>query len=99
MIEIVTLLLTQLGVIADITSQVAVIGKIIATLTELYPVVVREYQVLAPIVKGIISALATNPAATADQLAQLKVIDKQVDDAFDAAAAAAEAEDKAADGG
>jgi hypothetical protein len=98
MIEIVTLLLTQLGGIAGITSQVAVIGKIIAALTELYPVVVKEYEVLAPIVKGIIAALSANPAATAEQIAQLKVIDKQVDDAFDAAAAAAEAEDAAAGG-
>ena len=96
MIEIVSLLLSQLGGIAGITSEVAVIGKIISVLTELYPLVVKEYQALAPIIKGVISALSANPAATDDQLAQLKVIDKQVDDAFEAAAAAAEAEDAAA---
>lgn len=99
MIEIVTLLLSQLGGIAGLTGDVAVIGKIIETLTALYPLVVKEYQALVPMVKGIIEALSTNAAATQDQLAQLKVIDKQVDDAFEAAAAAAEAEDKAAEGG
>jgi hypothetical protein len=38
-------------------------------------------------VKNIIAALSSNPAALPDQLSQLQKLDKQVDDAFEAAAA------------
>lgn len=89
-------ILTLLASIAGMTGEVGVIAKIIEALTEIIPVAIKEYQALVPMVKGVIAALSANPATTADQLATLQAIDKQTDADFDAAAAAAEAEDKAA---
>lgn len=63
------------------------IGSVIATLTNLLPLVINEIDTVGPAIKNIISALQANPATTADQLAQLQALDKQCDDAFDAAAA------------
>ncbi len=70
------------------------VGMIINTLTEVVPLAVKEYQDVLPFAKNIIAALKDDPAATQAQLNQLDALDKQVDDAFDAAAARAQEEDK-----
>lgn len=69
------------------------IEKIVTVLIDVTPVVIQEYNDLLPVVKNIISALNDNASTTADQLATLKILDKQADDAFEAAASDAEAED------
>lgn len=71
------------------------IAKVIAALTQLIPLIVQEATDLLPEVKNIIAALSSNTATDADQLAQLAALDAQVDAAFDAAAAAAQAQDAA----
>ena len=89
-LALITALLPQLGVTG---ANADLIGKIIAALVALIPTVIQEAKDLLPAVKNIIAALSANPATTADQLAALDALDAQVDAAFEAAAAAATAED------
>lgn len=84
-------LLTALG--PSIGGSSAIITEVISALTTLIPVVIQEAQDLLPMVKSIIATLKGDSAATQAQLDALDALDKQVDDAFDAAAAAAQAED------
>lgn len=69
------------------------VGTVLKALIEIIPLLTQEYADLVPIAKNIISALSANPATTAAQMATLQALDKQCDDAFEAAAAAAQAED------
>ena len=89
-IALIEALLPQLGVTG---ANAALIGKVVATLVALIPTIVQEAKDLLPAVKNIIAALSANPATTADQLAALDALNAQVDAAFEAAAAAATAED------
>lgn len=92
---ILTNLLTLVGNLVPIAGgSTSTVGMIIDTLTEVVPLIVKEYQDVAPFVKNVIAAVKNDPAANQEQLNQLDALDKQVDDAFDAAAAAAEEEDK-----
>jgi hypothetical protein len=90
---IISALVTLLADIAPLLSNSSAIAKIIAQLINIIPIVVKEFEDILPEVKNIIVALQSNTTTTADQLAQLAALDKQVDDAFDAAAAKVEAED------
>lgn len=63
------------------------IDKIITMLVGLLPTVINEATDLVPMVKNIINALSAHPAASADQLAQLKELDAKCDADFDAEAA------------
>lgn len=76
----------------------SLISKIVVALIDLVPLIVKEYQVLLPVVQNIITALTADPSTTAAQMQTLKALNTQVDAAFEAAAAAALAEDAAADG-
>lgn len=92
---ILTSLLSLVGNLVPIAGgSTSTVGMIIKTLTEVVPLVIKEYQDVAPFVKNIIAALKNDPAATQKQLDQLDALNKQVDDAFDAAAKAAQEEDK-----
>ena len=86
-------LLALLTQISGLSGEASVIGNIISTLTQLIPVLVKEYEDVVPAIKNIIAALSSNPAATADQLAQVQVLDAATDAAFEAAATSATAED------
>jgi hypothetical protein len=68
------------------TANATAIGSIITALTNMLPFIIQEVESLVTPVKNIIAALSANPATTAAQLATLQTLDKQVDDAFDAAA-------------
>lgn len=68
-------------------SNVTLIDSIIKALTGMLPFILDEVAALYTPVKNIIAALSANPATTADQAATLQTLDKQVDDAFEAAAA------------
>ncbi len=90
------LLTTILSLVQLITPSItssSVVQKVVEALVELTPVVIDEAQDLIPEVKAIIASLSTNPATTSDQLAALKILDEKCDAEFDAAAAAAIAED------
>ena len=89
-----TALLALLTSIAGLSSEASVITQIIETLVGLIPTLVQEYKDLVGPVKNIIAALSSNPATTADQLTTLATLDAQVDTDFEAAANAAQAEDK-----
>lgn len=82
------------GLVPLASGATSTVGMVIKTLTDVVPVVIKEYQDVAPFVKNIIAALKDDPAATQEQLNQLDALNKQVDNAFDAAAKRAEEEDK-----
>ena len=88
--------LSLIAMLLPAGANAALVEKIIEALTALYPIVVREYQDLMPIVKNIITALKSDPSTTAAQLDALDKMEAQLDADFEAAATAAAAEDAAA---
>lgn len=86
-LQAVEALLTATGVTSDIVT------KVIGLLVQILPVIETEYETIVPYIKNIIAALQADPATTAEQLAQLATLDAQADQAFDAAATAAQAQD------
>ena len=87
------IILEILTAIAGTTAEASTITSIINALVALIPVLVKEYEVLVPVVKNIIAALQANPATTADQLATLQALDAKVDFDFEEAAKAAQIDD------
>jgi hypothetical protein len=93
--SVITGLLSLVGNLVPLAGgSTSTVGMVINTLTEVVPLVIKEYQDVAPFIKNIIAALKDDPAATQAQLDALDVLDKQVDDAFDAAWARVQEEDK-----
>lgn len=86
-------LLSAIDTLVPLVPGGAAVAPILDALVKVVPVVIQEAQDLMPIVKNIITALKNDPATTPAQLETLAALDAQVDAAFDAAAAAAEAED------
>ena len=80
-------LITNLIPLLTSTANASLIDSIIATLSGFLPYVIAEISALYTPVKNIIAALSATPATNAAQLAQLQVLDGQVDAAFEAAAA------------
>lgn len=91
--ELLTKLLFGVASLASLIPGGAGIAPIITILEQAVPVAVKEYQDLKPIVKDIIATLKGNPAATVEQIDALDAMEAKLDADFDAAAAAAEAED------
>jgi hypothetical protein len=79
--------LTIIEDIAPLVSNSGTIGKIIAALETYLPIIAKEATDLLQPIKNIITALSSNSAVTADQLAALQALDAQADAAFDAALA------------
>ena len=92
---ILTTILALIEQLVPASTSAALIEKIIAVLIQLIPVIVQEYKDLLPIVQNIITALKSDPSTTAQQLATLEELEIQYDADFEAAAAAAQAEDSA----
>lgn len=90
-------ILAILNVILQISSGASgqMIVSIISMLEQAIPLLVKEYQSVAPMIKNIIAVLRNNNAVTDDQQAQLNVLDAQTDAAFEAAAKVAQAQDGA----
>lgn len=86
-------LLSGIAVLLPLVPGGAAVAPILAILTQVVPVAIKEAQDVTPIIKDIIATLKGNPAATADQLDALDVMEAKLDADFDAAAAVAEAED------
>lgn len=84
-------LLAQL--LPTVAGKSILINNIISALVQLIPLITKEVQDVLPMVKNIIAVLKGGAGVTQAQLAQLNALDKQVDDAFEAAAAAALAQD------
>jgi hypothetical protein len=97
-IAITTLLSLISSIIPMLTStaNANVITSVISTLTSFLPFIVSEISSLYTPVKNIIAALSATPATNAAQLAQLQVLDAQVDAAFEAIAAQTDTDGKAA---
>jgi hypothetical protein len=79
-------LIEQLLPLLGTGANVVLVDSILNALTQFLPFIVNEIASLYQPVKNIIAALSASPAANADQLATLQVLDKQVDAAFDAIA-------------
>lgn len=95
---IVTAVLALLAEIAPAINATSSIAKIIDTLTALLPALAKEVSDLYPIVKNVIATLKGNAAVTPEQLDSLDQIEAKIDADYDAASAAAKAEDDAAGG-
>lgn len=61
------------------------VGHVVKTITDLAPVLLQEYEDVAPSITGIVNALKTNPHTTAEQLVDLKAVSAKVDADFDEA--------------
>lgn len=85
--------LIQTVVLPNLNST-SVIAKVITTIEQLVPVILAGAQSLVPIVQNIIEALRGSGVITTEQLDQLDTLEAQLDDAFDAAADAAEKQDQ-----
>lgn len=85
---IVLTVLTLLETLLPLVTKSDQIAKIIATLIEIIPTVVKEAQDLVTPVKNIIAALSANPASTQEQLDALAALDAKVDADFEAEVAA-----------
>lgn len=92
---IIAALLTLLQSVAGTAANSDTVSKIIAALIDLIPAIAQEVSDLLPIVKDIITTIRGASVITPDQLDQLDTLEKQIDDAFDAAAKAAQEEDAA----
>lgn len=79
-----SLITAVLPLIPKSTSGSSQIGTIINTLTSIMPLVTDQVGAVYIGVKNILDSIGSHPATTADQLASLKVFDKQVDDAWNA---------------
>lgn len=85
-VQAILTLIEQLLPAITSASNASLISSVLDALVKMMPFIVDEISALATPVKNIIAALSANPATTTDQLAQLQVLDKQVDDAFEDAA-------------
>lgn len=83
---IVTAVIALLTEILPLINTSGTAAKVIAALTQLIPVIVKEVQDLVPMVKNIIAALKDNAVITEEQWAQLDALDAQVDADFESAA-------------
>ena len=91
----ITTLLSLIGNLIPLLTSTAnanLIASIIATLEQFLPFIIGEISSLYTPVKNIIAALSATPATDAAQLAQLQVLDQQVDTAFEAIAAQTDAD-------
>lgn len=95
MTAMLTTILSLISALVPAGTNAALIEKIVAALIQIVPVVVKEYQDLVPIVRNIVAALKADPSTTAAQLEQLQRLEVEWDADFEAAAAAAIAEDGA----
>jgi hypothetical protein len=95
MVDIITPLLAILAQIAP-GATTDLIANAIKLLVALIPVIIKEYQDLMPTVQGIIDVLKQSDDVTDDQWNQLDQISAQADADFQAALAAAKAQDAAA---
>jgi len=80
-------MIEQLLPLITSTANANLIASIINALSGMLPFIIQEVASLVAPVKNIIAALSANPATTQEQLSQLQALDKQVDDAFEAASA------------
>jgi hypothetical protein len=78
------------------SGDAAITEKIISALVALWPMIKSEYADLKPIVSNIITALRSDPTATAANLDALDKFEAQLDADYETAAVAAAAEDAAA---
>lgn len=90
-----------LGLLAQVVPQLGganavLITQIVNGLIALVPLLIKEYKDAIPFVQNVITLLKSSNQITPEQLIALDVLETQIDAAFEAAAAAALAEDAAA---
>lgn len=96
--SIIQLALTLLAQVAPQLggANATLISQIVSGLIALVPLLIKEYQDAIPFVQNVITLLKSNNQITPEQLTALDILETQIDAAFEAAAAAALAEDAAA---
>lgn len=99
MSALVTIVLAALQAVEALLTSTGIASSAVTTvinlLIQIIPLLEKEATTIIPYIKNIIAALQNNPQTTADQLAQLATLDAQADQAFEAAAVAAQAQDTA----
>lgn len=95
MAGVIQAVLAAIQLIAPYLNDASAIAKVIQAIEQLIPVVEDFYADVAPMIKNIIATLKQNGATTADQMKALADLDAKVDAEFEAAVAAANAEDNA----
>jgi hypothetical protein len=91
---IVTALLALVQIVVPGASA-GIIANVIQVLTALVPIIINEYQALAPIVQNVIDVLRQSDDVTDDQWTALDAMSAQLDAAFQASLATAKAQDAA----
>lgn len=91
-------LVALLTILAQISPTLgsSAITAVINALIQIVPALVNTVEDVIPMVKNIIAALKSNALITPQQLSDLAALDAATDQAFEAAATAAQAEDKPA---
>ena len=95
-LALITQLLPYLSTAQAAIGGASTIAKIISMLEALVPAIIQEAKDLYPTIKHIIETMRGSSVITKEQLDQLDVIEAKIDSDFDAAVAAAKAEDDAA---
>lgn len=81
-------ILALIAQIAPVISDAGSITSIITTLEGFVSAATAEVKAVLPMIKNIITALKSNGAVTADQMAALNALDTATDAAFEQVAAA-----------
>lgn len=95
MLQIITSALAIIAKLAPLAGQAGVVGEVIADLQHIVPAAIDLGQSTWPLLKNIITQLRSTTGVTAEQWNDLDTLEAKIDAAFDKAAAAAIAEDKA----
>jgi hypothetical protein len=82
-----------LQLIEDVNNNTTAIGKIIAWLEQIVPLIITEVKTVLPMVQNVIDALKNSDAITPEQFDALDKLEAQTDAAFEAAAKASGAPD------
>jgi hypothetical protein len=96
MLGLLTTALNMIGTVAPLFTTSDQVASAIKVVAEAVPVAIAAGQDLWEQVKPAITAIRQSEATTPEQLAELDAIESRGDAAFDAAYAAAAAEDEAA---
>lgn len=94
----ITTLLAVVQLMLPKLTDSAAVQKIIDLLVAWTPIVVQFFKDQIPVVQNILAILASDPNATAEQIAECRALSAACDAAFDTALAAARAADAAAAG-
>ena len=98
MLALAPTLLALIAEIAPLLGAGSQIGKAVSLVAQIVPPLIQTAKDMIPVAKSAIAALRGNAEITPEQIAELDAIEAKIDADYDAASAAAKAEDEAAGG-